>query len=82
MFYCWAEDPKEAPTHEGVFPMNADWDMVNNFSRRAGGISQDPKVYCLDPPKQDPRGCPIGICPNPDIDGPLVRIAREFSFLP
>lgn len=32
-------------------------------------------VYCLDPPADDV--CPFGFCPNPDIAGPLVRIASE-----
>lgn len=71
-------DLKGAPTHVGIFSMTADWDVVNGFSRRAGGILQDSGIYCLNPPKND--DCPIGICPNPDVDGPLVRIACEFSF--
>ena len=32
-------------------------------------------VYCLNPPQDDV--CPFGFCPNPDIAGPLVRIASE-----
>jgi len=36
-------------------------------------------IYCVNPPEDD--GCPIGICPNPDIAGPLLRIARKFPLL-
>ena len=32
-------------------------------------------VYCLNAPPDDV--CPFGFCPNPDIAGPLVRIASE-----
>jgi hypothetical protein len=81
-FYCWAEDPREASTHDDVFSMTVDWDMVNYFSQPEGKI--DPSsfvaIYCLNPPKDD--GCPVGLCPNPDISGLLVRIAREFSYSP
>ena len=79
-FYCWAEDPTEASAHENVFSMTVDPDMVNYFSRPEGNI--DPAsfvaIYCLNPLKDD--DCPVGICPNPDIAGPLVRIACETSF--
>jgi len=34
-------------------------------------------VYCLNAPSDDI--CPFGFCPNPDIAGPLVRIASEFA---
>jgi len=36
-------------------------------------------VYCLNPPGDD--GCPIGICPNPDIAGVLVRTAHYITVL-
>ena len=35
-------------------------------------------LYCVNPPDDD--GCPIGICPNPDVAGTLLRIARKFLF--
>ena len=34
-------------------------------------------AYCLNPPADD--DCPFGFCPNPDITGPLVRVASESS---
>ena len=39
-------------------------------------------LYCAQPPDND--DCPIGVCPNPDVAGTLLRIARKFplSFLP
>ena len=78
-FYCWAEDPIEASTHEDVFSMTVNWNMVNYFSQPEGRINQTSfnATYCLNPLNND--DCPVGICPNPDIAGPLVRIAREFS---
>jgi len=81
-FYCWAEDPREASMHEDVFSMIVDRDMVNHFSRPEGRIDLTSfiAIYCLNPLNDD--DCPVGICPNPDIAGPLVRIAREFSFRP
>jgi len=66
--------------HEDVFSMTVDREMVNYFSRLESRINPASflEIYCLNPPKDD--GCPVGICPNPDIAGPLVRIARKFSF--
>ena len=79
-FYCWAEDPREASMHDDVFSMTVDRDMVDYFSQPEGRIDLTSfiGIYCLNPPKND--GCPVGICPNPDIAGPLVRIACMFSF--
>jgi len=34
-------------------------------------------VYCLNPPSDDI--CPFRVCPNPDIAGPLVRIASGLT---
>ena len=34
-------------------------------------------AYCLRPPAND--DCPFGFCPNPDIAGPLVRVASELT---
>ncbi|KAF9782943.1 hypothetical protein BJ322DRAFT_1073515 [Thelephora terrestris] len=78
-FYCWDEDPSEASTHEDVFSMVVNWDIVNYFSQPEGRIDPQsfPAIYCLNPPQHD--GCPIGICPNPDIAGPLVRIANYIT---
>jgi len=66
--------------HEDVFSMTVDWGMVNYFSQPESRIKPDSflAIYCLNPSKDD--GCPVGVCPNPDIAGPLVRIARMFSF--
>ena len=33
-------------------------------------------VYCTNPAEDD--GCPVGMCPNPDVAGTLLRIARKF----
>jgi len=57
--------------------------MINNYTE-AGGKAERTlfnTIYCTNPPEDD--GCPVGICPNPDIAGPLLRIARKFplSFL-
>ena len=81
VFYCWAEDPTEASTHDNVFSMSVDWDMANYFSQPKGNINplSFAAIYCLNPLKDD--DCPVGICPNPDIAGPLVRIASVFSSL-
>jgi len=78
-FYCWAEDPREASVHEDVFSMTVNRNMLNYFSQPGGRI--DPAsfvaIYCLNPVGDD--NCPVGICPNPDIAGVLVRLARAFS---
>lgn len=81
-FYCWGDDPSEASTHEDVFSVVVNWEIANYFSQPEGKIDPQsfPAIYCLNPPKHD--GCPIGICPNPDIAGPLVRIASKFSLSP
>jgi hypothetical protein len=44
--------------------------------KQHGGLFEPPylTVYCLNPPADI---CPFGFCPNPDIAGPLVRIASE-----
>ena len=34
-------------------------------------------AYCVQPPADD--DCPFGFCPNPDIAGPLVRVASELT---
>ena len=61
--------------HQDVFSMTVNQDMVNYFSLSEGHI--DPRsfaaIYCLNPLKDD--NCPVGICPNPDIAGVLVRYA-------
>jgi hypothetical protein len=36
-------------------------------------------AYCLNPPNDD--SCPFGYCPQPDITGPLVRIASYITTL-
>jgi hypothetical protein len=64
--------------HEDVFSMVVNLDMVRYFSQPEGKINPQsfPAIYCLNPPMHD--DCPVGICPNPDIAGPLVRIASAF----
>jgi len=69
--------------HEDVFSMTVNWEMVNYFSQPEGRIDRASfaAIYCLNPLGDD--NCPVGICPNPDIAGSLVRIARTslLSFL-
>jgi len=59
-------------------------DMLGNYSETGGKVDNIlfTAIYCLNPPDND--GCPVGICPNPDVAGTLLRIARKFplSFLP
>ena len=73
-FYCQS---KEAWMQD-VFSMDANQDMVNYFSQPKGRIDPQsfPAIYCLNPLSDD--GCPVGLCPNPDIAGSLVRIASTF----
>jgi len=63
--------------------MGVDWDVVDHISRLVGKISPSSfvAIYCLNPLKD--VDYPVGICPNPDIAGSLLRIARKFvlSFL-
>lgn len=77
--YCWDEDPREASMHEDVFSMTVNRNMVNYFSQPGGKINPTSfiAIYCLNPVGDD--NCPVGICPNPDIAGVLVRVARAFS---
>ena len=78
-YYCWAEDPTEASTHNDVFSMTVDPDMIDYFSRPEGNINTSSfvEIYCLNPLKDD--DCPVGICPNPDIAGTLLRFGRKSS---
>ena len=82
-YYCWVEDPSEASTHENVFSMTVNRDMFNYFSQPGGQINLTSfvDIYCLNPLGND--NCPVGLCPNYDIAGLLVRIACMFfvSFL-
>ena len=82
-YYCWVEDPSEASTHENVFSMTVNQDMFNYFSQPGGQINLTSfvDIYCLNPLGND--NCPVGLCPNYDIAGLLVRIACMFfvSFL-
>jgi len=70
---------------------NAVMEVAANFSKIYGNNSQADineyyalviTLYCARPPDDD--DCPIGVCPNPDVAGTLLRIARKFSlsFLP
>ena len=67
--------------HEDVFSMTVNRKMLNYFSQQSGRI--DPEsfvaIYCLNPLGDD--DCPVGICPNPDIAGVLVRTARMFCLV-
>ena len=78
-FYCWDEDPGEALMHEGTFSMTVNRGMIDYFSLPEGHIdpSKFTSIYCLHPLKDD--SCPVGICPNPDIAGSLVRYACTSS---
>jgi len=78
-FFCWAEDPREASMHEDVFSMTVNRNMVDYFSQPGGNVNPTSfvAIYCLNPIGDD--NCPVGICPNPDIAGVLVRVARMFS---
>jgi len=59
-------------------------DVAGNFSKAedAAYYALVVTLYCAQPPDDD--DCPIGVCPNPDVAGTLLRIARRFplSFLP
>jgi hypothetical protein len=81
-FYCWAEDPRNASMHEEVFSMSVNKDMFDYFSQPQGRIKPASflAIYCLDPLGND--DCPVGLCPNPDIAGRLLRIARTSSLVP
>jgi hypothetical protein len=77
-FNCRDEDPTDASTLGDSISMVVNSDIINYFSQPQGGIDPQsfPSIYCLNPLKDD--DCPVGICPNPDIDGLLVRIASMF----
>jgi hypothetical protein len=79
-FYCWAHGSKEALMHVDVFSMSVNWRMANYFSKPEAQInpSSFTAIYYLNPLNDD--NCPVGICPNPGIVGPLLRVARKFSF--
>lgn len=49
--------------------------MVGFLNLTGSDVKPYLSVYCLNPPEDDV--CPFGFCPNPDIAGPLVRIASE-----
>ena len=52
--------------------------MYMNYTQAEGNMTfaSIVGVYCVNPPADD--RCPIGICPNPDAAGTLLRIARKF----
>ena len=49
--------------------------MVGFLNLTGPDVKSFLSVYCLNAPADDI--CPFGFCPNPDIAGPLVRIASE-----
>lgn len=49
--------------------------MVGFLNLTGPDVKSYLSVYCLNPPSDDV--CPFGFCPNPDIAGPLVRVASE-----
>ena len=53
-------------------------DSMVNFLNLTENITRYVSAYCSNPPEDD--GCPYGPCPNPDIAGPLVRIASELTY--
>ena len=50
--------------------------MVNFLNLTGTNYTRYLNAYCLEPPKDD--DCPFGFCPNPDVAGPLVRVASEW----
>ena len=52
--------------------------MVSFLNLTGSNIGRYFAAYCSNPPEDD--GCPYGPCPNPDIAGPLVRIASESTY--
>ena len=71
---CFAQgfwDPDEFKANHCSVTNN----MVNFLNLTGSDAKQYVTVYCLNPPADDI--CPFGFCPNPDIAGPLVRIASE-----
>jgi len=50
--------------------------MVDFLNLTGADFKKYVSVYCLNAPSDDL--CPFGFCPNPDIAGPLVRMASEF----
>ena len=51
--------------------------MVNFLNLTGPNINRYLAAYCFDPPDDD--SCLHGFCSNPDIAGPLVRIASELT---
>jgi hypothetical protein len=81
MYTCRVNNPSLESMGYGDFYAFTNLDIVNYFSSKDGQI--DPasfiKYYCSN--QLEVSGCPAGICPNPDIAGMLLRIARKFSSL-
>ena len=80
VFDCRPEDP--GVPAEDTFSMSVNQDIFNYFSRPEGNINATSflAIYCLNPLGDD--GCPFGLCPNPDIAGPLLRMARTCYLVP
>jgi hypothetical protein len=75
--YCLDEVPREASMCGGALSTIGRRDIVDYYTRlEKRDIPSFATIYCLSPLKND--NCPVGICPNPDIDGLLVRIASTF----
>ena len=51
--------------------------MVNFLNLTGADYRPYLAAYCVKPPADD--SCPFGFCPNPDIAGPLVRVASELA---
>lgn len=77
---CSAKNPSGDPVPPLVFSVYVEPYKVSYFSLLGDqtNLASLVKIYCLNPPPND--GCPVDVCPNPDIAGMLVRIARAFPF--
>ena len=49
--------------------------MLNFLNLTGPDVKPYLSIYCLNAPSDDI--CPFGFCPNPDIAGPLVRVASK-----
>ena len=77
VFYCWP-DTRAVLTHD-FCSVTFNSGTVNYCSQMGDDYysASFETIYCLNPQNDD--NCPVGICPNPDIAGKLLRIARKFS---
>ena len=72
---CFSGAPYWAPWIFQELNCSVTNNMVNYLNLTGPDVKSYLTVYCLNAPSDDV--CPFGFCPNPDIAGPLVRIASE-----